>query len=106
MLTLLIGFALKEDTENIEYDRGTMDVLLIVMNSAAFVALLGSILMLHPKLRKRCAERLESTSVQAETPSTHTTKVAPTETQSSEAAGKGAGTSVAEDRAWKTVEPQ
>ena len=57
MLTLLVGFALmSDDPKDPDYDStdwGTLDVVLILINSVAFVALLCSIIMLHPKIRER-----------------------------------------------------
>jgi hypothetical protein len=106
MLTLLVGFALMTDNaENPDYDSsdwGTLDIVLIVINSGAFVALLASILMLHPALRKRCARRMESTPAQAEPLST-STKVSPAVVQKTADAEKGVGTSPAEDRNWMTT---
>ena len=106
MLTLLVGFALMTDNaEKPDYDSsdwGTLDIVLIVINSAAFVALLASILMLHPALRKRCARRLDSTPAQAKPLST-STKVSPAVAQKTADAEKGVGTSPAEDRNWKTA---
>ena len=77
MLTLLVGFAMmKDDTENPEYNPKVLEVVLIVINSAAFIALLDSIIMLHPTNRKRFAARLESNHMQAKAPGTNT-KVTP-----------------------------
>jgi hypothetical protein len=100
MLTLLIGFAMMEDQSGGEYNRETMDALLIVINSAAFVALFVSIVLLHPKLRRYFSDQQESTSEQIETNPATSTKVRPSASQTNGATENGTGTSPAEDRAW------
>ena len=50
LLTLLAGFAMLTD-KNETYDSGTMDQILVVVNSVSFVVLFFSIVALHPKVR-------------------------------------------------------
>ena len=100
MLTLLIGFAMMEDQSGGEYNRETMDALLIVINSAAFFALFVSIVLLHPKLRRYFSDQQESTSEHIETNPATSTKVRPSVSQTNGATENGTGTSPAEDRAW------
>ena len=90
---------MKDNPDEPEYDEKMLEVVLIVINSAAFVALLVSIFMLHPALRKRFAARLDSKPVSAEVLSTNT-KVAPAAPQKVKDTEKG--TTPAEDRNWKS----
>ena len=104
MLTLLIGFAMMDDRKKGDYDRGIMDALLIIINSAAFVALFVSIVLLHPKLRKYFASQEESTSKQIQATGASSTKIRPTVSPSFRGtanAENDTSTTPAEDRAWQ-----
>jgi hypothetical protein len=60
LLTLIGGLLLKMDNPiDKTYDPHSMGIALVIVNSLSFVALAFSIVMLHPKVRKRVDEYFE-----------------------------------------------
>ena len=61
MLSLLLGFALisDDDPNHQEYDRGNMDITLIVINSLAIILFFFSLCGLIPCVRSRINRRLK-----------------------------------------------
>ena len=55
LLTLLGGLLLMTDDPTAPtYDRDLMGVSMVVINSFGFLALAGSLILMHPKVRARC----------------------------------------------------
>jgi preprotein translocase subunit SecG/uncharacterized protein YneF (UPF0154 family) len=78
LLTLLGGLLIMTDnTDEPTYDPTFMGVTMIVVNSFGFFALLISLIMLHPKMRKKCNKVEQNVDDRNLSSGTCTTKVTP-----------------------------